>query len=718
MPRSAGGLNALTYVLRKSRESGGLLKMARALASDNACKTCGLGMRGMKNELGRFPSVCKKSVQAMAADMQGAISPAFFARYSLEQLRSLSSRELEAMGRLNDPVYAGPGDTHYRTISWDEALARVAERLRATSPERSFYYLSGRSSNEAGFLLQLFARLQGSNHVNNCSYYCHQASGVGLSQSVGSSTATLTLNDVEQADLLFILGANPASNHPRLLHTLVHIKRQGGKVVVVNPLKELGLVNFRVPSDARSLLFGTPIADHYLQPHIGGDIALLAGIAKALVEAGAEDRAFLEQHCNGWPELRDWLAGLDWDSLVAAAGIELAAMRDMAAIYARSDKTVFCWAMGMTHHAHGVDNVRMIANLALLRGMVGKPGAGLMPLRGHSNIQGMGSVGTAPELKPAMLARLEQEFGVSLPRTVGFDTMRCMEAGARGDMDFGFCLGGNLYGSNPDAAFAGQALGTIGCMLYLNTTLNTGHVHGRGRETLILPVQARDEEAQATTQESMFNRVRLSAGGPQRLDGPHSEVGIIVDVACQVLNPQLAADFARYTDHAAIRELIAATVPGYGAISTIESQREFDVAGRIYHTPNFSTADGQAHLHRMAVPGRPPLAADQLLMMTIRSEGQFNTVVYEEEDLYRNQERRDVVLLNPADRQRLGLAINQRVVLSTEVGSLRLLVREFDIRAGNCAIYYPEANALIPRRLDPDSGTPAFKSVVVTIAAS
>src|SRR4051794_30367318 len=279
---SGGGWAAVRYSLRMARKVG-WRQLWNAMRTRNACKTCALGMGGqaggMRNEQGHWPEVCKKSLQAMVADMQQGLRPEFFQRYSIAQLRSLSSRELEWCGRLTEPLYAGPGDTHFRVIPWDEALRRVADQLKESPPDRHFFYASGRSSNEAGFLLQLLARLYGTNYVNNCSFYCHQASGVGLNAALGTGTATVTLEDVEKTDLFFLIGGNPASNHPRLMRTLMNIRRNGGKVVVVNPVKEIGLVNFRVPSDPWSLVFGSRIASLYVQPHIGGDIAFLTGVA-------------------------------------------------------------------------------------------------------------------------------------------------------------------------------------------------------------------------------------------------------------------------------------------------------------------------------------------------------------------------------------------------------------------------------------------------------
>ncbi|MCH7813472.1 MAG: molybdopterin-dependent oxidoreductase, partial [Planctomycetes bacterium] len=426
-----GGWRAIFYSLGQARRAGGLWRMYRALRSKNTCKTCALGMGGqlggMVSESGQFPSVCKKSVQAMAADMQGRIRTDFFETFDFDRLAGLSSRELEASGRLVEPLYAGPDDRRYRPISWDEAFDRVIAKLKATPPEESFFYFSGRSSNEAGFVLQLLARLYGTNNVNSCSYYCHQASGVGLNSVIGSGTATVVLDDVHRCDLLFLIGANPASNHPRLMHTLVKLRRRGGKVVVINPLKETGLVRFKVPSDVRSLLFGSRIADEYLQPHIGGDIALLSGLAKAVHEAGAADRKFIADHTDGWKRFERQLKKLSWEEVVAASGVDRQTIQRVADLYAGAKKVIFTWAMGITHHEHGVQNVQAITNLALLRGMVGQPHAGLLPLRGHSNVQGIGSVGVTPRLKEAVIERLQNHFGVTLPETPGLDTLRCIE---------------------------------------------------------------------------------------------------------------------------------------------------------------------------------------------------------------------------------------------------------------------------------------------------
>jgi molybdopterin-dependent oxidoreductase alpha subunit len=455
-----------------------------------------------------------------------------------------------------------------------------------------------------------------------------------------------------------------------------------------------------------------------VQPHIGGDLALLSGVAKRIDEMGAQDESFVHQHCEGYDSWVTHLRSIPWGEIHAKSGVTQAQIDRIAEVYAAARRVVFSWTMGITHHAHGVENVQAIANLALMRGMVGRPGAGLLPIRGHSNVQGIGSVGVTPRLKEAIFQRLQSEFGVRLPTTPGLDTLGCMEEAHAGRLKMGFCLGGNLYGSNPDAAFAAQAVSRLETIVYLNTTLNTGHTHGLAKETIILPVLARDEEPQPTTQESMFNYIRLSDGGPRRHDGPRSEVEIIASIAQRMLGSG-PIDWQSMQSTGQIRQAIAKVVPGFEQLATIDcTKAEFQLPGRTFHSPAFPTATGRAvfHVHEL-----PELACGQgeLRLMTVRSEGQFNTVVYEEEDIYRGQERRDVILLNPEDMQRLDLRENQPVTVRSAAGQLRgILARGFErIRAGNALMYYPEANVLVPRIADPKSRTPAFKSVLVTVEA-
>ncbi|MCP3905596.1 MAG: FdhF/YdeP family oxidoreductase [Planctomycetes bacterium] len=727
--KAGGGWPAIFYVFRKAREAGGMWRLHKALRARNACKACALGMGGqlggMVNERGHRLEVCKKSIQAMAADMQGRVQGHFFDDFSIEKMRGFSPRELETAGRLVEPMYKGPLDTHYRPIAWAEAIDRVAAKLRKTTPDESFFYFSGRSSNEAGFLLQLFARLHGTNNVNNCSFYCHQASGVGLSSVTGSGTATVLLEDVERCDLLVLIGANPSSNHPRLMKTIVELRRRGGKVIVINPLREVGLERFRVPSDVRSMLFGSRTSDAYVQPHIGGDIALLSGIARAVLDRDAVDESFVERSADDWARTRDHLAALDWDEIVRLSGVRRDEIERLADMYIASERTIFCWAMGITHHEHGVENVQAIANLAMMRGQLGRRGCGLLPLRGHSNVQGIGSVGVTPKLKDAIFERLEETFDVKLPTSAGLDTLDCIVRAHEQRMRFALCLGGNLYGSNPDSTFAAEAMNRLDTVVYLSTTLNTGHAWGTGRETIILPVLARDEEPEATTQESMFNYVRFSEGGRPRHEGPRSEVEVIASIAEAYFagDGDTAADspidWASMRRHRRIREAIAKIIPGYAAIGEIdETKREFQIDGRTFHEPSFPTASGRARFHAVALPELRGGGDGELRLMTVRSEGQFNTVVYEEEDVYRGQERRDVIMMSDADRARLGLEIDQLVRVVSEAGALaNVRVRLIDVAPGNAVMYFPEANVLVLKTADARSKTPSFKNTVVRVEA-
>ena len=717
-----GGFRAIRYSLKAARAVG-FRKMQQAIRSKNSCKTCALGMGGQKggmvNELGHKPEICKKSFQAQLTDIQPPIPEKLFLEKSIEEFRETSPRLLESSGRLNHPLYKAKGDSHYSTISWEQALGKIVDRFKTTDPERSFFYSSGRSSNEAAFLLQLFARTYGTNNINNCSYYCHQATGVGIGSTLGTGTATIQLTDLEQSDLIFVIGANPASNHPRFMRQLMQCRRRGGHVIVINPAKEKGLVKFAVPSDIRSMSAGgSSIASEYLQIDIGGDIALLKGIAKALVESGKQNLQFMEDHTHGKEEYVADLKKTSWESILSNSGISKARIQNIAEIYGNSNKVVFSWAMGITHHEHGVENVESIVNLALLRGMVGKPFAGLLPLRGHSNVQGIGSVGVTPALKEQVFKNIERYLGIKLPESPGMDTMSCMKASEAGEIDVAFILGGNLYQSNPDSSFAAKAVNAIPFKIFLNTTLNQGHFVGVDQEVLILPVAARDEEKQETTQESMFNFIRMSDGGIDRLDNVRSEVGIIGEIAQRVLHDG-PIDFNQFKHHKNLRKAIAQTIPGLEQLSEIdETREEFQISGRTFHKARFATPEGKANFRICSIPSLKGKKGE-FRMMTIRSEGQYNSIIYEEEDIYREQTSRWVVLMNRSDIRDMGLKNNDFVTLQSSVGKMeKLTVREFDIPKGNLMTYYPEANVLVPTTTDPRSQTPAYKSVSVKILSS
>ena len=603
------------------------------------------------------------------------------------------------------PIVLRPGERHFRRISWDAALGLAGSALRAADPRRTFWYASGRSGNESAFLMQLVARAYGSPNIHNCSFYCHNASSVALADIYGSGTASVTLDDLASADLVLLAGANPASNHPRLMTQLIHLRRRGGKVIVVNPIRELGLQRFRLPSDARSLVAGSQVSDVYLQPRIGGDIAVFT----ALLKLARWDEGFVAAHTSGAEDVRAHLDSLDLDVLARAAGVEVADLRVAADLINAAGSGVFMWSMGLTHHQHGTANIRALGNLALARGFLGRPGAGLMPIRGHSNVQGVGSMGVSPTLKQAFADELERRFGVTVES--GQDTHASVAAAHARDIDVAVLVGGNLWGSNPNADWAAQALQRIPITVSLTTKLNPGHFRGNGQTMVILPVFARDEEQQATTQESMFNYVRLSSGGQPFIDGEmRCETDILAALADRTMGSD-RFDWGVLRDHHSLREAIAAVVPGYAPVARIETDGEFQITGRTFHQPSFGTDDGRGHFHIVEVP--EPVEGFQL--MTIRSEGQFNSVVYDEEDLYRGNTRRDVVMMNAVDAALAGIREGDLVEVNSAIASMTVRAAVIDIARGCLAMYYPEANALVVPTLDPESRTPAFKSVPVTV---
>ncbi|HEV7345854.1 MAG TPA: FdhF/YdeP family oxidoreductase [Devosia sp.] len=715
-----GGPKKVLYTLATIARMG-VGKAGKALTAKNACKACAYGMGGqrggMTNELDEFPSVCNKSVQAQSTDIQPAIPTEIFT-HSLADLQELTGREMEHLGRLGTPLFKKAGADRFTPVDWDWALAHAIEKLRATEPQRSFFYSSGRSSNEAGFLFQLLARAYGTNNVNNCSYYCHQATSEGLATTIGKGTSSVELEDLTGADLIFVIGANPSSNHPRFIHMLKNCRERGGQVIVINPAKEPGLVKFAVPKSPSSMLKGgSEIASDYVQPRIGSDIALLKGIAKAVLELGLQSDGFIAAHTTDFAPFKADLDRLGWDEITATCGIARAEIEHIARRYGEAERAVFAWGMGMTHHLHGVANVEAIANLAMLRGMVGKRYAGLLPLRGHSNVQGIGTIGVKPVLAKDVLARMEAMFGVRFPEEKGFDTMASLEAAEAGAIHAAVIMGGNLWAATPDRAFASRAMGAIGFKLFLTTTLNLGHVHGLGDgEVMVLPVTARDEEWEPTTQESMFNYVRLSDGGIRRLENVRPESWILGRIG-QGLLPDSPIQFEAFSAHARVRDAIAATVPGMEEMADIEvAKREFHIKHRVMHTPQFGTADGKARFVVTPLPERP--RQQKLTLATMRSEGQFNTIIYEEKDSYRGGAGRDAVFLNRDDMAAFGLSEGQRVTLASEAGRMTATATLFDLPRGSAMAYYPEANVLVGTAVDPRSRTPAFKSVQVWIEAS
>ena len=733
---SGGGWSVIEGWARATLSPSGP-RLWQTLNHRSACLSCAWGTGGQnggfRDELGEPLQRCLKSVEAIGAELQDAVPPQVFAGRSLAALQGLSSAECDRLGRLDRPLILRQGSDHYVPLAWEEVHELVAAAFRTPAPERLASYSSGRSSNEAAFLLQLLVRALGSNNLADCSDLCHAPSTIGLNRVFGSGTSMVNLEGLQQADGVVLVGSNAPANHPRLMNELIRLRERGGFVLVINPILEGGLLRFGSPAfPIRGLLGGGhEIASLFLQPIPGSDAAVFLGLQKALLESGSVAWDFVKAHSDGWEALIAQIESTPWQAITATCGLSREELEHAAACLAGCRSVVFAWAMGITHHANGTDNVQAIANTAVLSGNVGRPGAGTMPIRGHSNVQGFGSMGVTVHLREPMRQALENLLGRPLSRVPGYDTRALIEAADRGAVDTLLCLGGNLFGANPDSVQVRRALGRIDTVIYLATKANTGHFHGLGaRQTLLLPVFNRFETPHRTTVESGNNWVRLNEPGTTHLGSGQlvSEVGFLAELAHRVLGDD-PIDWRRLQDPTYVRELIARTVPGYGAIATIDSsRREFEVAGRVFDEPRFATASGRAQLAPTPLPdlalpdpehfgGLAPGERGLVLsLITARSYGQHNTVVYKLGDSYRGMPHRHTILMNPDDLVATGLAAHQRVTVQGDAGRLEdIEVIPGSIRPGAALMFYPEANVLMHAVVDPQSGTPAFKRVPVLV---
>jgi molybdopterin-dependent oxidoreductase alpha subunit len=716
------------------------LRLWQTLNHKSACLSCAWGTGGQnggfRDELGEPLQRCLKSVEAIGAELQSAVPAEVFAGRSLAELQQLSSAECDQLGRLDRPLIRRAGSDHYEPIGWNEVHDLSAAAFARPAPERVASYSSGRSSNEAAYLLQLLLRALGSNNLADCSDLCHAPSSIGLSRVFGSGTSMVSLESLQQADGVVLVGSNAPANHPRLMNELIRLRERGGTVIVINPVLEAGLLKFGSPAfPIRSMLGGgSEIASLFLQPIPGSDTAVFLGLQKALLERGAIALDFVKAHADGWQALIEQIETTSWEAITGCCGLSREELEHTAARLAACKAVVFAWAMGITHHANGTANVQAIANTAVLTGNVARPGAGTMPIRGHSNVQGFGSMGVTVNLREPMRLALEQLLGRPLSPTRGYNTRALIEAAAAGAVDSLLCLGGNLFGANPDSGQARAALGRIDTVVYLATKPNTGHFHGlAARQTLLLPVFNRFETPHRTTVESGNNWVRLNEPGSTHLASGQliSEVEFLAELAHRLHGTE-PIDWRRLQDPVYVRELIARTVPGYAAIAEIDSsKKEFEVAGRVFQGPRFATATGRAQLAVTPLPelGLPDadhfggLAAGEqglvLNLITARSYGQHNTVVYKQGDSYRGMPHRQTILVNPEDLAACGLRAHQRVTVQGEAGQLDgIELIPGSVRRGAALMFYPEANVLMRAVSDPESGTPAFKRVPVLLRGS
>ena len=736
VPTAGGGLPVLKYWAEKTLSPQGV-QLWQTLNHKSACLACAWGTGGQNggfvNEAGETLQRCMKSVEAITSELMPAIKPDFFQQYCIEQLQSLTSLECDRLGRLSYPLIYRAGSSHYERISWQEVY-QIAATAFSREPTSIASYSSGRSSNEAAYLLQLMMRALGSNNLADCSDLCHAASTVGLKQVFGSGTSMVSLESLQHSDCVVLIGSNAPANHPRLMNELIKLRDRGGKVIVINPQIEIGLVKFASPAfPIKSLLRGgSDISTLYLQPIPGSDVALFVGLQKSLIEQNLIKLDYLSAHTDNWQAILDYAQGKDWSDITTTCGLSQEEIEATAYLLGTAERVVFAWAMGVTQQANGVDNILSIANTALLTGNAGKLGAGTMPIRGHSNVQGFGSMGVTIRLRQEIREALSKLLGKPLNITGGYDTRALINAAEQGKIETLFCLGGNLYAANPDLNQAKQALSQIETIFYVATKPNLGHFHGLAKQhTLILPVFTRFENPHPTTTESGNNFVRFNESGKSHLQAPDadliSEVELLTEIACRLLGEE-PINWRKLQDTQYVRQLISQTIPGYEKIGEIDhSHQEFTITGRVFTEPNFATPNGKAQMRVTPIPSLlTPQKQDfnlpensggmALILGTGRSYGQHNTVVYQPADKYRGMPHRHCLLINRGDAKKAGFQEHQRVTVRGEAGQLENIELIFgDIREGVGFMFYPEANVLFKANIDPHCGTPAYKRVPVWI---
>ncbi|HEV7747508.1 MAG TPA: FdhF/YdeP family oxidoreductase [Pyrinomonadaceae bacterium] len=667
------------------------------------------------------------------------VTPQFFSEWSVADLAEQSDLWLGKQGRITHPMVLRRGATNYKAIGWDDAFGLIAGELNSLNhPDQAIFYTSGRTSNEAAFLYQLFVRLFGTNNLPDCSNMCHESSGSALSETIGAGKGTVTLEDFDQAQAIFVIGQNPGTNHPRMLTALQKAKLNGCKLVHINPLPEVGMTRFKHPQDVLGWVGeGTTLADLFLQVRINGDVALLQGISKTVLEEDEKrqgkvlDREFIKGFTSGFQEFAAAIRSASWEAIVEQSGISREQIAEAARIFIESDRTIFCWAMGLTQHKNAVANIQEIVNLMLCRGQIGKPGAGLCPVRGHSNVQGDRTMGIWERPADAFLDSLGSEFNFEPPRRHGYDTVNAIEAMHAKKASVFFALGGNFLSATPDTEYTAEALRRCSLTVHVSTKLNRAHLI-TGEQALILPCLGRTEMdvqgsgPQFVTTENSMAVVQASRGFLEpAADDLMSEPAIVARLALATFGDRVKIDWeALVADYDLIRDHIERVVPGFDDYNL----RVRQPSG--FHLPNlprqrvFKTPAGRAAFTVHSLPHHD-LAPDQYLMMTIRSHDQFNTSIYGLDDRYRGiYDGRRVVFLNADDIASAGLREGQIVDLFSHFEGEERLARRFVVVSYSiprrcAATYFPEANVLVPiRSVAEKSNTPASKSVVISVRPS
>ncbi len=737
----AGGWGALKATANAVREQMDITEAPGLLLRTN--KPAGFDCPGCawpdKEHTSTF-QFCENGAKAVTWEATNKrVTPEFFAEHTVSELLSWSDYDLENAGRLTHPmVYDHASDT-YRPIAWEDAFARIGEVMRSMpDPDMVEFYTSGRASNEAAFLFQIFAREYGTNNFPDCSNMCHEATSVGLPQSIGIGKGTVSLDDFDECDLIISMGHNPGTNHPRMMGTLHECSRRGVPIIVFNPLKERALERFADPQSPIEMatFSSTRIASSYYQVKIGGDAAALKGIMKAvlvLAETSDDvlDRAFIAEHTTGFDALVADLDQTEWADIERVSGLARADLERVAAIYAKSKATIVAYGMGITQHARGTANVQQIANLLLLRGNFGKPGAGICPLRGHSNVQGNRTVGITEKPTPALIEGIERAFGFTSPAHHGHDAVAAMQAMAEGRSRVLLCLGGNFSIALPDPELCAEGMRRLDLAVHMNTKLNRSNLL-IGKESFLFPVLGRTEQdiqatgAQSVTIEDSMSMVHASRGRLKPAsDQLRSEPAIVAAMAQAALPDSKVAWMDLVTDYDLIRDKIEIVYPdfaGYNERIRVPGGFRLPIGPteRVWKTPSgkaeFKLFSGLNEDISLSDPGILKLA-------TIRSHDQYNTTIYGLDDRYRGVfGRRDVLFMNDRDLKAKGLEHGDLVEIETALPSgarrlLKLTAISYDISQGSVAAYYPEANCLIPIDYqDKESGTPSYKSIPVRIS--
>ncbi|GAA0562705.1 FdhF/YdeP family oxidoreductase [Chitinophaga japonensis] len=737
----AAGLPAVLVSARHILAEAGALRGMKALLQLNQqngfdCPSC--AWPDPDDERSSFAEYCENGAKAVAEEATlKKLTPAFFSENSVASLAELSDHEIGRKGRIAQPMYLPAGATHYQPISWEAAFDKIAWHLNSlASPDEAIFYTSGRTSNEAAFLYQLFVREYGTNNLPDCSNMCHESSGVALGESLGIGKGSVTLDDIHQAEVILILGQNPGTNHPRMLSALQRAKKNGAVIIAINPLREAGLLHFLNPQTVNGILnIKTRLADLFLQVRINGDMALLKALALLLLEAEARqpgavlDADFIATQTAGYDSYVQHLQQYSFTQLAADCGVPPEQIRAAAEVLQKKKKIVACWAMGLTQHKNAVDTIREVVNLLLLKGSIGKPGAGTCPVRGHSNVQGDRTMGIFEKPSPDLLRRLLEVYGFVPPQTHGYDTVASIRAMLDGQAKVFMAMGGNFLSATPDTALTARALRQCRLTVHVSTKLNRSHlVHGQ--EALVLPCLGRSDqdllngEPQFVTCENSMGVVQMSKGvlppvSPELL----SEPAIICRLARTTLGHRSRVNWLQYEQHYDhIRQDIEKVIPGF------EQYNERVRRPGGFYLPNtaregrFNTEkSGRAHFN---IADTTPLllADDEYAMMTIRSHDQFNTTVYGLDDRYRgvHNERR-VIFMHEKDIARAGLQPGSVVDLVSEQDGRRRVAHKFivvayDIPERCTATYFPETNVLVPLGSVADkSNTPVSKLVIIKI---